>query len=141
MFKSNHYKLKVYSNAVNTNDKPCFFILNKGLNSGRPSILPCRNCFVVKAETEAERDAIYWLTYAAWQTKKFMPYIKGSVIPYLTTADTKMVLDECLSHLNHLNLKHKIKTFKAVQEKEALLKLQLEKFGELKIAIAATMLK
>ena len=140
MFKSNVYQLKVYS-GVKTDDNPCFYILNKGLNAGRPSVLPCRNCFIVKAKSEAERDAIYWLAYAAWQTKKFYPYIKGSVIPYLVTADAKMVLNDCLTQLNDLKLKQKIKTFKAVQQKEELLRLQLEKFGELKIAIAATMLK
>jgi len=41
--------------------KPHFFILNKGLNSGKPMRKPCPNCFVITAATEEESQTLFYL--------------------------------------------------------------------------------
>lgn len=69
-----------------------FFILNKGMNCGKPLFQPCANCFVLLAETEKEKEFYYWLCFALWQTKKFEPYLIGSVIPFIHIADLKTVI-------------------------------------------------
>ena len=38
-----------------TYSNPHFFILNKGLNSGKPLTLPCPNCFVIISKNEADK--------------------------------------------------------------------------------------
>lgn len=112
MFKLNAYQLKVYNANLKTNPESCFYILNKGNNAGRPMLMPCPNCFVVIAKSETERDILYWLTFAAWKTKRFLPFLKGTTILNLTTPDAKYVLNECILGLNQLEVKHNIKASK-----------------------------
>ena len=59
------------------------FILNKGLNSGKPLKTPCPNCFVCKLKNEEEREQIYWLLFGLWQGRAFYTSLLGSVIPYI----------------------------------------------------------
>lgn len=141
MFKLNAYKLKVYAESHKPTQNPKFYILSKGNNAGRPMVLPCPNCFVVSTTTETERDSLYWLCYAAWQTQGFRPFLRGSVIPFLTTGDTKFVINECLINLNASQLMKQVSSFKAVQKQQEILKLQLQKYDELKRVIALKMLK
>ncbi|MGO2294991.1 MAG: DUF6943 family protein [Psychroflexus halocasei] len=141
MFKLNAYQLKVYNANLKTNPESCFYILNKGNNAGRPMLMPCPNCFVVIAKSETERDILYWLTFAAWKTKRFLPFLKGTTILNLTTPDAKYVLNECILGLNQLEVKHNIKALKKTEKLEKLLVLQLEKFKELKHVLAASFFK
>jgi len=67
--------------------KPHFFILNKGMNSGKPLQMPCPNCFVFICETEQEREFYYWLIFGLWRSKSFLPYLRGSVIPFIILRD------------------------------------------------------
>jgi len=70
-----------------------FFILNKGLNSGRPSLSPCANCYIYTAPDEDERNRYYWISYALWATGKYRQYLVGSVIPFIRIDDTWQLLD------------------------------------------------
>ncbi len=70
-----------------------FFILNKGMNSGKPMKIACSNCFICIADTEEQKEQLYWLCSALWYSKSFHYYLKGSVIPFITIDDIK----ECLS--------------------------------------------
>ena len=88
--------LKSYNQKVET-QKPHFFILNKGNNSGKPLLAPCPNCFVIQFQDEKEKEQIYWLSYSLWQSKAFYPFLRGSVIPLVVLRDVK----SCL--LNGLN--------------------------------------
>jgi len=85
------FTLKTYSSSTAI-EQNCFFILNKGLNSGKPFPQPFCNSFKFIAENEVERDVFYWITFAAWQGKLFYPYHKGSVIPFITIIDTIEVI-------------------------------------------------
>ena len=83
--------LKSYSQKSEI-DKPHFFILNKGNNSGKPLIAPCPNCFIIQFQSEAEKEQIYWLSYSLWQSKAFYPFLRGSVIPFVILRDVKKCL-------------------------------------------------
>jgi len=67
--------------------KPHMFILNKGLNSGKPSKEPFTNSFVVIFENEQDCENIYWITYSLWQSKFWHRNLVGSVIPFLRIHD------------------------------------------------------
>ena len=71
------------------NSQPHFFILNRGLNSGKPLRKPCPNCFVLSSQSEEEKDQLYWLIYGLWQTKAFHFYLRGSVIPFITISELR----------------------------------------------------
>ncbi len=62
---------------------PHFFILNKGLNNGKPLDEPCPNCFVIIATTKAKRESLYYLCLSLKVGKFFAYYLKGSVIPFI----------------------------------------------------------
>ncbi|RFC54046.1 DUF6943 family protein [Brumimicrobium aurantiacum] len=66
---------------------PHFFILNKGLNSGKPLKKPCPNCFVISCETEKEKESLYWIVYSLHQGKQFQIALVGSVIPFIRKND------------------------------------------------------
>jgi len=70
----------------------CFFILNKGMNSGKPSFSPWRNCFVAQFDSDNELDYAYWICYGLWVTRKLHPFLNGSVIPFITKDDLMMAL-------------------------------------------------
>jgi len=69
-----------------------FFILSKGNNSGKPLISPCPNCFVLLAESESERELLYWLCFGLWQGGCFRICLCGSVIPFIHLRDVKNLL-------------------------------------------------
>ncbi|WP_246236281.1 DUF6943 family protein [Flavobacterium ajazii] len=67
--------------------KPHLFILNKGMNSGKPQKEPFTNSFVVIFQNEEDCENIYFVAYSLWQTKFWHPYLVGSVIPFLRLPD------------------------------------------------------
>ncbi len=66
-----------------------FFILNKGLNSGKPLSEPCANCFVIFFTTQEEMENHYWVAFSLWQANFWHPYLVGSVIPFLRLPEFK----------------------------------------------------
>lgn len=66
-----------------------FFILNKGLNSGKPLNEPCANCFVIVFSSSEERENLYWTAVSLWKSKFWYPFLVGSVIPFLRLPELK----------------------------------------------------
>jgi hypothetical protein len=87
------FTLKTYRSSAEVGLNT-FYILNKGMNSGRPHPKPFVNSFAFIADNPDEMEMFYWITFAAWQAKLFHPYIKGSVIPFVTILDVKDVIIE-----------------------------------------------
>ena len=69
--------------------KPHLFLLNKGMNSGKPQKEPFTNSFVIIFENESDFDTINLTAYALWQTKFWHQFLKGSVIPFLSLHDIR----------------------------------------------------
>lgn len=71
----------------------CFYIQSKGLNSGQPLLQPIPNSFIAIC---SDADHLqYWiaLTRALFLSRKFEPYIIGSVVPFIRINDVKQVLN------------------------------------------------
>lgn len=60
-----------------------FFLLSKGYNAGKPLEKPCPNCFVVKADSLEDKSKLFWICYSVWRSGKYIPLLRGSVIPFL----------------------------------------------------------
>ena len=60
-----------------------FFVLNRGENSGKPLVAPCPNCFVCECSNDEDKEALYWIFFALWQSHKFRYNLIGSVILYM----------------------------------------------------------
>ena len=103
-----------------TYQTPHFFILNKGLNSGKPLEIPCPNCFVLEATTKEELEKYYWLVYMLWQSKFWYQFHIGSVIPFIRIGDFKKNLHLKTIILNNDGEKQQknIKALKLLQKRE-----------------------
>ena len=78
-----------YHKSGTTYAKPHFFILNKGMNSGKPQKYPYQNCFVIIFESQNEFDNLYFTAYSLWKTNFWHPFLVGSVVPFLRVTDFK----------------------------------------------------
>ncbi len=46
--------------------KPHLFILNKGMNSGKPQKEPFTNSFVIIFSNEEDCETVYWIAFSLW---------------------------------------------------------------------------
>lgn len=72
-----------------TYEKPHFFVLNKGLNSGKPQNEPFINSFVIIFQSEADKEDVFWIAASLWKSKFWIPYLRGSVIQFLALQEFK----------------------------------------------------
>jgi len=107
------FQLKSFRPENNISE-PHFFILCKGLNSGKPLLEPCPNCFVCICSSEEEKEMLYWLVMGLCQGRVFEKYLCGSVIPFVRINDVK-------KPLNWLSFNH---TAKLVQYKKKVIAIQ-----------------
>jgi hypothetical protein len=71
-----------------------FFILSKGNNAGKPLAQPCPNCFVLLADDAKQKEDLYWLCFGLWQGGFFLPFLCGSVIPFIHLGDLRKVITQ-----------------------------------------------
>ena len=100
--------------------KPHLFILNKGMNSGKPQKVPFMNSFVLIFQNEEDCENIYFVAYSLWKTKFWHQYLVGSVIPFLRLPDfTKGFNPKAnLMMQEHEEHKKNIATLKILEQKE-----------------------
>lgn len=65
------------------------YILNKGLNSGKPQKEPFTNSFVILFQNEEDTETVYWLAYSLWKANFWHQSLIGSVIPFLRIHEFK----------------------------------------------------
>lgn len=100
--------------------KPHFFILNKGLNSGKPQKEPFTNSFVIIFKNEEDAESLYYIAYSLWKSKFWEQHLIGSVIPFLRIIDFK---NQYNSKANAMMQEHKqhlknIAALKLLQQSE-----------------------
>ena len=83
------------------------FILNKGMNSGKPQKEPFTNSFVILFQNEEDADTVYWLAYSLWKAKSWHQSLVGSVIPFLRIDDFKKDFN---SKVNEMLQEHELHT-------------------------------
>jgi hypothetical protein len=92
-------KIKTHKSGK-TYSQPHFFILNKGLNSGKPFRHYVCNSFVFLADDKNERDFYYFMLQGIWELRLLRPYLKGSVIEFVRLGDVIDVIEETLNSVN-----------------------------------------
>jgi hypothetical protein len=103
-----------------TYSNPHFFILNKGLNSGKPLPLPCPNCFVVTTASKEEKNTLFHLTMMLQIGDFFTCYLKGTVIPFISINDCKNTLKKGIKSINDIGSEYQkhINAVMIISEKE-----------------------
>ena len=119
-----------------TYSQPHFFILNKGLNSGKPLTNPCPNCFVVITKEGSDRNTLFHLSMMLQIGGFYAYYLKGSVIPFISVDDCRKTLKNGLKSTQNINVqmqKH-IKAVEVISKKEKELQNVIDKMSVLKVA-------
>ena len=65
------------------------YILNKGMNSGKPQKEPFTNSFVILFQNQEDTETMYWLAYSLWKANFWHQSLIGSVIPFLRIHEFK----------------------------------------------------
>lgn len=112
-FIKTHKKGTIYS-------KPHLFLLNKGMNSGKPQKEPFTNSFVIIFENDSDFDTINLTAYTLWKTKFWHQFLSGSVIPFLRLNDVRKefstkVNQEIKDHKEHVK---NVETLKLLEQSE-----------------------
>ncbi len=130
------FQLKTYSPQSDFTGH-YFFILNKGMNSGKPLASPCPNCFVFIASCAAEKDFFYWLCFGLWQSKSFHPFLRGSVIPFIALDELKMCIKEGAAKANEnlSEFRKSVELLKVIEHKEKQFHENLRLLNDAKRAI------
>lgn len=115
-----------------TYSNPHFFILNKGLNSGKPLTLPCPNCFVIITKREKEKNTLYHLSMMLQIGGYYAYYLKGSVIPFISINDCKNTLLKGFETSKDSEFNKHIKAVSIISKKEKELQYVIEKMALLK---------
>ncbi|MEN3322236.1 hypothetical protein VP395_00725 [Mariniflexile soesokkakense] len=113
------FKIKTHR-IGKTYANPHFFILNKGLNSGKPLTNPCPNCFVITTPSEDDKNTLFHLSMMLLINGNYHYYLKGSVIPFIAIKVVKNLIHtkKNSNWLNEIELQKKIETIKKVETLE-----------------------
>jgi hypothetical protein len=100
--------------------KPHLFILNKGLNSGKPQKKPFTNSFVIIFQQEDDCENYYFVAFSLWQTKFWHQFLIGSVIPFLRLQDFKKEFNERAKTMMEEHEQHlkNVAALKLLEQKE-----------------------
>ena len=113
------------------------FILNKGMNSGKPQKEPFTNSFVILFQNDEDAETVYWLAYSLWKAKLWHQSLLGSVIPFLRIADFKK---DFISKVNEMLQEHElhkkqIQALRLLEQKEDQLKKNIVLISEMRRVI------
>ena len=100
--------------------KPHLFVLNKGMNSGKPQKEPFTNSFVIIFQNEDDCESVFFIAYSLWQTKFWHPFLVGSVIPFLRLPDFKKQFNPqaSLMMVEHEQHQKNVAALKLLEQKE-----------------------
>ncbi|MFT3795221.1 DUF6943 family protein [Flavobacterium sp.] len=127
-------------NPKNNYEKPHFFILSKGYNSGKPLVQSCPNCFVLEFTSEQEKENNYWLAYSLWQSKFWRYYLVGSVVLFLRLHEFKpqfIAKGEALQNSYAQHIKN-VQALNLLEEKEIEFSKNIALIKEMRAAILHT---
>ncbi|WP_044398488.1 hypothetical protein [Lacinutrix sp. Hel_I_90] len=129
------FELKTHKSG-RTYSNPHFFILNKGLNSGKPLANPCPNCFVVTTKTEEAKNTLFHLSMMLQIGGFYAYYLKGSVIPFISIDDCRNTLKKGLKQNKNsgFELQKQINLVSVISKKEKELQNFIDKMSVLKVA-------
>lgn len=118
-----------------------FFILNRGLNTGKPMNEPCPNCFVCICKNRADKENLYWLLFALWQSKEIKRQLIGSVILYIRKRDLEKIIKQKIQEYVLSAVQKSIPVLREFQRKEqAFLKMSAQ-VRELKTAFLCSLVR
>ncbi len=117
--------------------KPHLFLLNKGMNSGKPQKEPFTNSFVVIFDLEQDCENLFFIAYSLWKTNFWHQFLVGSVIPFLRLQDFRKQFNPQASLMIVENEQHQknVAALKLLEQKEKQFHENLHLISDLRRAI------
>ena len=117
--------------------KPHLFVLNKGMNSGKPQKEPFTNSYVIIFQNEDDCENLYWIAFSLWKSKFWHQHIIGSVIPFLRLPDFKKEFNpqSRLMMVEHEQHQKNVAALKLLEKKEKQYKEDMMLINDLRRAI------
>ena len=117
--------------------KPHLFILNKGMNSGKPQKEPFTNSFVVLFQNENDCESLFFIAYSLWKTKFWHQHLVGSVIPFLRLQNFKSEFNPKATALMQEHEQHQknVAALKLLEQKEKQFQENLNLINDLRRVI------
>jgi hypothetical protein len=137
-----NFQLKTHR-LENKISAPHFFILSKGLNSGKPLTEPCPNCFVCISQTAQEKESLYWILFALWQGRRFHQVLCGSVIPFIRKKELSNLIHQGQKYAIHFpdKFQKNVQALQLLQQKEKEYAKLTQSIKELKVVIGHQMIR
>jgi len=113
------------------------FILNKGMNSGKPQKETFTNSFVILCPDEKDAETVYWLAYSLWKSNFWHQFLIGSVIPFLWINDFKKDFDCKVNEMMQEHELHQkqIQALRLLEQKEDQLHKNINLINQMRRAI------
>ena len=120
-----------------TYKKNQIFILNKGMNSGKPQKEPFTNSFVIMFPDEKDAETVYWLAYSLRKSNFWHQFLIGSVIPFLRINDFKKDFDFKVNEMMQEHDLHQkqVQALRLLEQKEDQLHKNINLINEMRRAI------
>ncbi len=120
-----------------------FFILSKGYNAGKPLAKPCPNCFVIEANSEQDKNKLFWICYSLWKAGKYIPLLVGSVTPFLHIKDVQHEITKAVSKAMNRpqEFSRLVKQLQEFHRTEQCLDLQVKLISRIKAQIVRKILE
>jgi len=131
-----NFKMKHHQSGTQYTN-PHFFILNKGLNTGKPLEIPCPNCFVIIFQCTEDREHMESICNSLWRVKFWHQFLIGSVIPYIRINDFAKTLNSKASEMMFDYEQHKknVAALKLLEQKEKQFQENLSLISDLRRVI------
>ena len=113
------------------------YILNKGMNSGKPQKEPFTNSFVIVFPNEKDAETVYWLAYSLWKSNFWHQFLIGSVIPFLRIKDFKEEFDSKVNEMMQEHELHQkqVQALRLLEQKENQCREDINRINNLRRAI------
>ncbi|CAN5350146.1 hypothetical protein BH09BAC2_BH09BAC2_15630 [soil metagenome] len=120
-----------------------FYVLSKGLNSGKPLENPCPNSFVCICKNQDEKEFYFSLLFGLWKAKHFHQLLTGSVIPFIRIDEFKKEMATQAEHVGKQKTAYTktIDQIKLLEQKEKQLQQYLAVIADVKRATIYRYLK
>jgi hypothetical protein len=117
--------------------KPHLFVLNKGMNSGKPQETAFTNSFVVIFQNVEDCENLYFIAFSLWKSNFWHQHLVGSVIPFLRLPDFKKEFSPkaSLMMLEHQEHQKNMAALKLLEQKEKQFHENLHLISDLRRAI------
>jgi len=134
------FQLKTYRPGVRA-EKHSFFILSRGLNTGKPMNEPCPNCFVCISKSKEDKEKLFWLLLALWQSKEIRRQLIGSVILYIRKRELEKLIQQKTQQHILLLVQKSIPVLREFHRKEEAFLKMSKQIHELKTSFLCSLIR